>query len=882
MKNKMKVPKNGNSKILSNDVEATLIGVMLLLVSLIGLLGKGPVGQFLQYCIVFIFGNFYFLVYAYLIFISLYFIIAKKMYTVKINMYLFASILILFSLLIGASSTNIDLTISNFSNTYINILNATPGISLFKITSFEAISYTGGGYLGFLLRGFLNTCFTSVGTTIVVAVFAFVGISVFLKDFIVYFIRFFKAVKTKTEERRSKKLEEHKSEEETKTKVNGVSFVSDDEPIVTEPEIKTFKPEYKEERSTQVVKEEPTPFVVKEEKLAPFIVKEEPAKPLFVEESRHGEENSFTPENKMQLFVDDIPNEEEKKSESVGVKSETIPVEPVKKTYEEVNNQILEPIVSKPINNIKEEPIINNSSFVNEEVAPTQSNVSNNELEHEEKRPLYENYQLPPLSILKDPQNDDVSLENRIIAEQRLNKINELFQQFKIGATAISYTIGPSCTRFNIKMNPGVKVNVLSSIQNEIAIYLGGNKTVRLELVVEGRDTSSIEIGNVKISSVSFKECLKSISNRTSPKDKLLVPLGKGIEGNVITVSLDELPHLLVAGTTGSGKSVLINTMIASLIMRNRPDELKLMLIDPKKIEFSKYNDLPHLLCPVISEAVEGKNALKKLVAEMENRYSLFLTKGKGCSKISEFNELAEVLGLEKLPNIVMICDEFSDFMSEYGKEIEPLIKRLAQKARACGIYLIICTQRPSATVITGDIKAVVPSRISLSVSQALESRIILDEGGAESLLGNGDMLARIPRHNSLLRVQGSFVTNLELISVCDFIRSQAKADYNQDFVNLVEQDDLGGVNQFEGGFGTRKQKDVLHEQAKRHVVESRIASTSNLQSFFGIGYARADHILNCLEDEGVIKRASNGNRRIVVMTMEDYERQQQEKANNE
>ncbi len=880
MKNKMKVPKNGNNKILSNDVEATLIGVMLLLVSLIGLLGKGPVGQFLQYCIVFIFGNFYFLVYAYLIFISLYFIIAKKMYTVKINMYLFASVLILFSLLIGASSSNIDLTISNFSNTYINVLNATPGISLFSITSFEAISYTGGGYLGFLLRGFLNTCFTSVGTTIVVAVFAFVGISVFLKDFVVYFIRFFKTVKSKNEEKKSKKFEEDKLKEEIKTKDNNIPLTSKEQ-VVKESEIKTVKPEYKEEKFNQGLKKELTSLINQDNQSEQHIVKEENNEQLLVEKTHQVDDNFFAQENKMQLFVDDFPNEEEKKTESVVIKSETISVEPVKRNYTEIN-PLFDPISDKPSNN-EEESLLNNSSLVNEEIAPVKSNISNiNEFEHEEKRPLYENYQLPPLSLLKDSQNDDVSLENRIIAEQRLGKINELFQQFKIGATAISYTIGPSCTRFNIKMNPGVKVNVLSSIQNEIAIYLGGNKTVRLELVVEGRDTSSIEIGNVKISSVSFKECLKSISNRNDPKDKLLVPLGKGIEGNVITVSLDELPHLLVAGTTGSGKSVLINTMIASLIMRNRPDELKLMLIDPKKIEFSKYNALPHLLCPVISEAIEGKNALKKLVAEMENRYSLFLTKGKGCSKISEYNELADVLGFEKLPNIVMICDEFSDFMSEYGKEIEPLIKRLAQKARACGIYLIICTQRPSATVITGDIKAVVPSRISLSVSQALESRIILDEGGAESLLGNGDMLARIPRHNSLLRVQGLYVTNLELISVCDFIRNQAKVEYNPDFVNLVEQDDLGVVNQFEGIIGTRKQKDVLHDQAKRHVIESRIASTSNLQSYFGIGYARADHILNCLEDEGVIKRANNGNRRIVVMTMEDFEKQQQEKNNNE
>ncbi len=809
MKKKMKVPKNTNEKFLSNDVEAMLIGIMLLLVSLIGLLGKGPVGQFLQYCVVFVFGNFYFLVYAYLFFFSVYLIATKKMFVMKINLYLFAAILILFSFLIGASDTSVELTIGNFTGAYLNVMNATPGISLFRIESFEAISYTGGGYLGYMLRGFLNTCFTSVGTSITIGIFAFAGLSVFLKDIVIYFIRFFRFVKTKYRDQNAKKaakqeeirLEEKKEETRREEKIPGAEIVSDDLPM-NEPEtVVEEKP--KMDFFAKDIEEVPTPDFAPSEK-------KEAKKPLFEEISP----------------------------------IESVVAQPIRPTIEEPFSPREEP---SPVEKAPEAPFV-----------------------HEEKRPKYESYQLPPISLLSQPQNDDVSLENRIIAENRLEKINELFRQFKIGASAISYTIGPSCTRFNIKMNPGVKVNVLSSIQNEIAINLGGNKTVRLELVVEGRDTSSIEIGNAKIASVSFRECLEALNGKTSDKDKLLVPLGKGIEGNVVTVSLDELPHLLVAGTTGSGKSVFINTVIATLIMRNRPDELKLMLIDPKKVEFSKYNDLPHLLCPVITEAVEGKNALKKLVEEMERRYSVFLTNGKGCSKISEYNELAEALGYEKMPNIVMICDEFSDFMSEYGKEIEPLIKRLAQKARACGIYLIICTQRPSVSVITGDIKAVVPSRIALLVPQVVDSRTILDEGGAESLLGNGDMLARIPRHSSLVRVQGSFIRNLEIIKICDFIKGQCQVEYDENFKNLVEQDDLG----LSGGDSHRRERDPLHEQAKIHVIETRIASTSNLQSRFGIGYARADHILNCLEDEHVIKRSGNGNRRIVVMTMEEYQSQ--------
>ncbi len=879
MKNKMKVPKNTNEKILSNDVEATLIGVMLLLVSLIGLLGKGPVGQFLQYCFVFVFGNFYFLVYGYLIFLSMYLIISKKLFVMKVNMYLFGAILILFSFLIGASSTNVELSISNFSNSYINMLNSTPGISLFNISSFDSISYTGGGYLGYMLRGFLNTCFTSVGTSITVGVFAFVGLSIYLKDFVIYFIKFYKSLRKRQIEKKQKKIEDEKNN-------RTVSMIEDNEKETTSDS----QSENNKDTSTSKVNVDSTSTKLNENNSLKLNesqtstnnnveAKKEP-EPIIFEEIKK--------EPEMELFVNDL----EDKTNNSSFSSETIKVEDKVEPEVVVTNtskfdpfEPIETVVSKPaeVYKEKEETDIDFFKDVKDEkpeIKKQEAIVGAQQFEHEEKKPLYSTYQYPPISILRNPQNDDVSLENRIIAETRLNKINELFQQFKIGANAISYTIGPSCTRFNIKMNPGVKVNVLSSIQNEIAINLGGNKTVRLELVVEGRDTSSIEIGNAKIASVSYKECLQAISNKTSAKDKLLIPLGKGIEGNVVTVSIDELPHLLVAGTTGSGKSVFINTVITTLLMRNRPDELKLMLIDPKKVEFSKYNELPHLLCPVITEAVEGKNALKKLVEEMENRYSLFLTNGKGCSKISEYNELADSLGYDKLPNIVMICDEFSDFMSEYGKEIEPLIKRLAQKARACGIYLIICTQRPSVNVITGDIKAVVPSRIALLVPQVVDSRIIVDEGGAESLLGNGDMLARIPHHNSLVRVQGAYINNLEIISVCDFIKKQCPVDYNPNFENLMMQDDLGMVPQMDGF--NRKQKDVLHEKAKYHVIESRIASTSNLQSYFGIGYARADHILNCLEDEQVIKRSGNGNRRVVVMTMDEYMKQQEEKKQNE
>ena len=872
---KTKDKKNKKSIFEGYSFDAILVGLLILITALIGLIGKGPIGQFLQYSIVFLFGNFYLLFYAFIIFFALYLMITKRFFKIKLNLYFLSWILIISCFLIGASTTNVELTISNFTNTYLTTLNATPGIELFKISSFEAISYTGGGYLGYMLRGFFNTCFTPIGTSIAIGIFAFFGISIYLKDIVVYFIKFFNEV--------NKKMKENRIEQERQK-------------IEVDLEEKEETIEQKEELALQmfqekvVAKEVNTPTSINESAMVSPIMDVRPTK---VEESKVEEEIE---REEVPSFKAPEIKEEQEEEEIETFSSNPIVNEP---RVEEPKPSFSTSAFVDPLLGSHEETNKPTPSFVNSDVPTYKSDEIDRPIPemrlnkeqpkaqtfvaaHEEEV-KFKNYVLPPLSLLQDQVNGDTSFENRYVAEQRLAKINECFAQFKTGADCESYTIGPSCTRFNIRMHPGVKVSNLTSIQNEIAIKLDGNKTVRLELVVEGRDTSSLEIGNAKIESVSFKDCLMQLNSLPNAgKDKLLVPLGKGIEGNVVTVSLDELPHLLVAGTTGSGKSVFVNTIIATLLMRNRPDELKLMLIDPKKVEFSKYNDIPHLLCPVITEAIEGKNALRKLVDEMERRYSLFLTNGKGVTKLSEYNELAESLGYDKLPNIVMICDEFSDFMSEQGKEIEPLIKRLAQKARACGIYLIICTQRPSVNVITGDIKAVIPSRIALLVPQGNDSRTILDEVGAESLLGNGDMLARIPRHNSLVRVQGSYIQNLEIIKICEFIRNEGAVDYNEDFMNLTASEDVGMIGEYNGY--RKREKDPLHEVVKRHVIETRIASTNNLESRFSIGYGRADHILNCLEDEGVIKRTPNGNRRIVVMTMEEYLANQakQEEQNDE
>ncbi|MDD6302627.1 MAG: DNA translocase FtsK [Bacillales bacterium] len=841
---KMKKPSNGENKLFGNDVECLLIGLIIILISIIGLLNKGPVGHFLTYICVYLFGAFYFLLFIISFIFGLYLMIKKKTPRISINMKLLGFILVFISALIASSGTS-DLKFSQFVVVFNQQYMADISEKLFVINSLSNIVIVGGGFIGFMLRALLNTCVTHIGTMIICIVFFVTGIILLFKDVFAYIIRFFMNFKW----RKEKKLEERKVE------------------LTPKEEKKETLDEEKEDKKVEVKEEKVEEAKDEENKIEDHIFEE-------VEELS----SPISSMNSSSFFIDDLesidedtkvvelfeePKEEEEKVESI---IKDIEVEELNKvdSFKEEDEELFE---EKKIE--IEELTNNNEPFINqvEEVEPIKEEPKEIKVQEKVKKKLP--YVLPPLDLLKYHPSEDTHYENERVAQERLLKINRTFENFRIGAQVISYTIGPSVTRFNIKMNDGVKVNTLNGVTDDVSVALNGNKTVRVQLVVEGRDTSSIEVGNVKADSVSFRECYEQIKDKNSIKDRLLIPLGKDIEGKVITTHMDSLPHLLVAGTTGSGKSVFVNTIITTWLMRNSPDELKLLLVDPKTVEFKKYQGLPHLVCPIITTSKEGNIALKKMCEIMDKRYELL--SDVGASKISEYNEMAEELKLDKLSNIVIIIDEYADFLSDLSckKEIESSVQRLAQKARACGIYLIICTQRPTTDVITGTIKAVIPSRIGLLVPTGIDSKTILDSVGAESLLGYGDMLCLLPGHSSLVRVQGSYISNLEIKNICDYIRNQRSVEYDEAFLNLKTQGEVAGNI---GSSGRKKELDVLHEQVKAHVIRTRIASTSNLQSEFSIGYSRADHILNCLEDEGIICRTKNGNRRIVIAKAEDLD----------
>lgn len=481
-------------------------------------------------------------------------------------------------------------------------------------------------------------------------------------------------------------------------------------------------------------------------------------------------------------------------------------------------------------------------------------NEYSNKIEVKTAKP--KNYALPSSTLLEVRDESKGREENEEVADARKQKINQIFEDLGVGAQITSYTIGPSVTQYDVQTDRNVSVNGLGKYISDISIRLGG-LDARFVQIVQGKSTSGIEIANAKSSLVNFKDCLDDLNNRNC--SKLTIPFGKDISGHYVCADLKDFPHLLVCGTTGSGKSIFIHSVIMSLIMRNTPDELKLVMIDPKRVEFGKYKDIAHLMCPPVNDSNKAYVALNKLVDLMEFRYRLF--EKVGVSNIKQYNADALENGKDKLPYIVLICDEFADLMDTNRKCSEPVV-RIGQKARAAGIHMIIATQRPSVNVITGVIKANLPVRVALSCSSYTDSQTILGEGGAEKLLGNGDMLVMCPllTKQGFTRVQGSFVDNKEIKHVCDFLRANAEPEYDPVFVDLEDKSKVTNIDSEDQAMKVEKAFDDKYEEVKRWVVNEEYTSISKIQRTFGFGFPRAGKIFARLEEEGIVAKDTDSN----------------------
>ena len=572
-------------------------------------------------------------------------------------------------------------------------------------------------------------------------------------------------------------------------------------------------------------------------------------------------------------FVDKEPNGYEEKSRSVKeVRARQIPkIERKKPKADEIKE---EELIDAQVLNDDEPNLESEPEFEPEqEMAPAQESrpatiggveilnevAENKKLLDQIERGKVEkpkDFVLPPLKFLNDPPKRSHNI-NEVEIDQQISNLLDKLRKFKIDGDVVRTYTGPIVTTFEFRPAPHIKVSKILTLQDDLAMALKA-QTIRIQAPIPGKDVVGIEVPNQNLETIYLKEILESevFKNASSP---LTMALGKDIVGAPFVTDLKKLPHLLIAGTTGSGKSVGINAMLLSLLYRNSPQTLRLMMIDPKMLEFSIYNDIPHLLTPVITEAKKAITALSNMVAEMERRYKIMSqTRTKN---IESYNEKMKSEGGEQFPYIVVIIDELADLMMTSGKDVELYIGRLAQMARASGIHLIVATQRPSVDVVTGLIKANLPSRISYRVGQRIDSKVILDQMGAESLLGRGDMLFTPPGSPGVIRLHAPFASEKEIETIVNFLKEQQDVIYDEKF--LAEESSSAGSAT--GALG-EEELDELYEEAKEIILSEQKTSISYLQRRLKIGYNKAANIIEQMEKMGVLSPVNaKGQREILV-----------------
>ncbi|MBB6511496.1 S-DNA-T family DNA segregation ATPase FtsK/SpoIIIE [Gracilibacillus halotolerans] len=529
-------------------------------------------------------------------------------------------------------------------------------------------------------------------------------------------------------------------------------------------------------------------------------------------------------------------------------------------SYAQEQDSIDEAIIDEPI-----EPVIVEDSYSTNNTEPTDEQEVTDEEDHTDETegnlPMTEmenvDYELPPIDLLLMPKSS-ANKKDRASIQRVVKKLESTFHSFGVKARVTKVHVGPSVTKFEVYPEAGVKVSRIVNLHDDLALALAA-KDIRIEAPIPGKSAVGIEVPNEETALVTLREVLDA---KSQTKNKLAFALGKDISGDSVVGELNKMPHLLVAGATGSGKSVCINGIITSILMRTKPHEVKLMMIDPKKVELNVYNGIPHLLTPVVTDPKKASRALQKVVAEMERRYDLFSETG--TRNIEGYNNYITRINNEEeeeqplLPYVVVIVDELADLMMVASSDVEDAITRLAQMARAAGIHLIIATQRPSVDVITGVIKANIPSRIAFSVSSQTDSRTILDTGGAEKLLGRGDMLFLPVGLSKPVRIQGAFLSDEEVERVVDHCIEQQKANYQEDMIPEEVTEQMDEV------------EDELFEEAVQMIIEMQTASVSMLQRRFRIGYTRAARLIDAMEQRGIVGPYEGSKPRTVLVGSEE------------
>ena len=555
--------------------------------------------------------------------------------------------------------------------------------------------------------------------------------------------------------------------------------------------------------------------------------------------------------------VADFDSDDNEEDTSVKPSSEDVMVEPDPEPAPEPQIQIA-PQHEEP--DSKDLPKSHSFAQEDQKLVQELANVDHGELKTDTI--VNKSYKKPPLSLLDPIKSTDQSTDRDLI-KKNTQVLQSTFKSFGVKVIIKKAILGPTITRYEVQPAVGVKVSRIVNLADDLALALAA-KDIRIEAPIPGKPFIGIEVPNRATSVVSFKDVMEH-QDAKAKKDPMNVPLGKDVTGSTISANLAKMPHLLIAGSTGSGKSVAINTILASILMKARPEDVKLVLIDPKMVELSVYNGVPHLLIPVVTDAKLASNALRKVVKEMERRYKLFAAggvrnMGEYNQKVAENNQDKSKPAMKPLPYILVVVDELSDLMMVGGHDVEGAIVRLGQMARAAGIHMILATQRPSVDVITGLIKANVPSRISFAVSSGVDSRTILDQTGAEKLLGRGDMLYMPIGASKPERIQGAYIASDEVERVIDWVKKQQKVDYDETMIPKKGESSSASDN------GNDEPEDEFYNQAVDLVRRQQTASVSMLQRRFRIGYNRAARIVDEMEAKGIVGPSEGSKPRQVLV----------------
>ena len=841
-------------------------GIMMCLVAVILCLNTGPVARYAAFPFVYAFGALSYALFIAIAALGLRFIFAKKFIKVKFNIYFFATLILLtagfmfyahfqsmFELQEGqylALSTNTELKTldfkewynSYFGDKYFNFID-TPILGLL------AAPYA-SGIVGYFLVALFNNLFNvPFGALIVAIILAVVAL-------LLYFLPLILRSIGKEKEPKAKEIKEEQEEtvsdismnKKAPQKVKNIDVIKQASQI--DPD--TYESEITGTPRRSAVISSPT-FIQQDSGANNFGINENgtfaPAR-FRIDNGQHNQEQPYVPEEP----IAPAP-QEPAKSEQMELDFNAVP---------EVNEELVQ---AKPV--FEAPRMVSQPAPAPAPAQPAPEVTPVTPVEEKPKPRERVKWIQPSTEVLNTYETSEQQALNQRVADERKEAIDQTIQNFGVGAHVEDYTIGPSVTRFNIAYDRNVSARSVSNLVQDIQIRLGG-VSARFESIVEGQSSSGLEIPNAAVTTVSFKDVYSDLPD--VKKHPLAVAFGKNIKGETIFADFDEFPHILIAGTTGSGKSIFVNSIIVTLIMRNSPDDLKLVLVDPKKVEMSRYKDMPHLLCPIITDPNDAKTLIERLCKEMEERYMLF--SDNGSTNIKEFNEDAPGLGLEKLPYIVVVLDEYADIVDQC-KEISMPVVSLAQKARACGIHLLISTQRPSTNVVTGVIKANLPTHVALMTASSVDSMTIIGEGGAEKLIGKGDMLVQSPLVSrvGVVRLQGCFIHRTEISRVVGYLKEHYETHFDEKFLNLEEEatqaaNEYMQTPEFKEHGNTEEER---YQSIKEWVMTQEFMSISRIQRECGVGFNRAGRFFLRLQSEGVVGSDTEGNKGCRVLTQDKF-----------